>query len=447
MPDFTLIGAGPVGTLMALMLAQRGRSVRLIERRADPRQTPPERGRSINLALAARGLAALEHAGLAAAVAPALLPMSGRMLHDERGALQFLRYGQNENEIIYAVGRERLNRLLIEAAARCEGIELRFETRCLDVDPGAGRVTLRAEPSGRDFEEPFEVLLGTDGAGSAVRTALATRGLLRAHESPLEHDYKELAVPAAADRAGGFVFEPQALHIWPRGGYMLIALPNTDASFTATLFLSRHGDPSFERLSSGGAVRRLFESQFADAAAAIPDLTQQFATHPQSRLGTLHCERWQFEGRILLLGDAAHAIVPFHGQGLNCGFEDCRLLDELLDDGAANEPRARAALFARFERERRPDTEAIAAMALENYEEMRDAVRSPQFARRQALAAQLERRFPGRFIPRYSMVMFHPEIPYAEAQRRGEAQQRVLDALLANPERPEVEPLLQRAGL
>ena len=447
MPDFTLIGAGPVGTLMALMLAERGRSVRLIERRADPRRAPPERGRSINLALAARGLAALEHAGLAASVAPALLPMSGRMLHDERGALQFLRYGQHESEIIYAVGREQLNARLIEAAAGCARIELRFDTRCLDVDAGAGRVKLRDQRSGRDFDEPFEVLLGTDGAGSAVRTALATRGLLRAHESPLEHDYKELTVPGDATRTGGFVFEPQALHIWPRGGYMLIALPNTDGSFTATLFLPRHGDPSFERLAAGDAVRRLFDSQFADAAAAIPDLTQQFATHPQSHLGTLHCEHWQVEGRILLLGDAAHAIVPFHGQGLNCGFEDCRLLDELLDDGAIDEPRARAALFARFERERRPDTEAIAAMALENYEEMRDSVRSPQFARRQALAGQLERRFPGRFIPRYSMVMFHPEIPYAEAQRRGEAQQRVLDALLTDPERPEVEPLLQRAGL
>jgi kynurenine 3-monooxygenase len=447
MPDFTLIGAGPVGTLMALMLANRGRSVRLIERRPDPRRVPPERGRSINLALAARGLAALEHAGVAARVTPALLPMSGRMLHDERGALQFLPYGQNAREVIYAVSRELLNRALIEAAAECPRIELCFDRRCLDVDPGAGQLLLRDEGSGREYPQPFELLLGTDGAGSAVRTALSARGLLRAHEAPLPHDYKELAIAADPARPGGFVFDPQALHIWPRGGYMLIALPNTDGSFTATLFLPRHGDPSFEALSGDAAIRLLFTTQFADAAAVMPDLPQQFAVNPQSRLGTWHCEPWQLDGRILLLGDAAHAIVPFHGQGLNCGFEDCRLLDRLLAEAAAGEQGTRAALYARFERARRPDTDAIATMALENYQEMRDGVRSPQFARRQALAAQLEQRFPARFIPRYSMVMFHPEITYAEAQRRGAAQQRVLDALLSGPEPPELEPLLQQAGL
>jgi kynurenine 3-monooxygenase len=194
-------------------------------------------------------------------------------------------------------------------------------------------------------------------------------------------------------------------------------------------------------------VLRFFQAQFADAARAIPDLAQQFAAHPQSRLGTLYCDRWQVEGRVLLLGDAAHAIVPFHGQGLNCGFEDCRLLDRLLSGAAQSDARERTAIFLRFERERRPDTAAIAAMALENYQEMRDAVRSPQFARRQALAAALERSFPGRFIPRYSMVMFHPEIAYAEAQRRGAAQQRVLDTLVADPDSIRIETLLDQAGL
>jgi kynurenine 3-monooxygenase len=438
-PDYTLIGAGPVGALMALLLARRGQRVRLFERRPDPRQAPPERGRSINLALAARGLTALAHADLSARIAPLLMPMPGRMLHDERGALQFLRYGQHQREVIYAASREQLNRTLIDAAAASNAIDLRFDTRCLDVDPLAGCVLLRDERSGQDYREAFAVLLGADGAGSAVRTALAGRGLLRAHESPLAHDYKELALPPG--------FEAQALHIWPRGGYMLIALPNTDASFTATLFLPRHGDPGFDQLSTDAAVQHLFDTQFGDAAAMMPDLTRQFFAHPQSRLGTLHCDRWQVDGRILLLGDAAHAIVPFHGQGLNCGFEDCRLLDQLLVTGVASDPDARAALFARFERERRPDTDAIATMALENYQEMRDTVRSPLFVRRQALASELERRFPERFIPRYSMVMFHPEIPYAEAQRRGAAQQRVLDALLAAHDRPELESLLQSAGL
>ena len=447
MPGYSVIGAGPVGTLMALMLANRGQRVRLIERRADPRHAPAERGRSINLAMAARGILALEQAGLMSHITPAMMPMPGRMVHDEHGTLQFLRYGQNEREVIYAVSRERLNLILIEAAAQCPGIELRFNTRCLDVDVGAGSVALRDETSGHSYSESFEVLLGADGAGSAVRAALLARGLLQAHEQPLDHDYKELAIPADATRPERYAYEPRALHIWPRGGYMLIALPNTDGSFTATLFLSRRGDPGFDRLQSADAVQRFFQAQFADAARAIPDLTQQFAAHPQGRLGTLYCQRWQVEGRMLLLGDAAHAIVPFHGQGLNCGFEDCRLLDRLLSGPAAGNARERGEIFERFERQRQPDTAAIAAMALENYQEMRDAVRSPQFVQRQRLAAALERRFPGRFIPRYSMVMFHPEISYAEAQRRGAAQQRVLDALMADPESASTETLLEQAGL
>jgi len=437
-PRYTIIGAGPVGALMALMLARRGQSVRVFERRADPRRAPPERGRSINLALAARGLAALEHAGLAARIAPEMTAMPGRMLHDVQGALQFLPYGQNEYEVIYAISRERLNRMLVEAAAEQPQIELRFNTRCIGLEPQAGSVQLREEHAASSVSEPFEILLAADGAGSPVRGALAARGLARVDERPLAHDYKELLIGATASgtavatasgtggfATGGYVFEPHALHIWPRGGFMLIALPNTDGSFTATLFLPRHGPHGFDRLEHGEAVRAFFGEQFADAADVIPDLQRQFAQHPQSRLGTVYCDGWQAAGRVLLLGDAAHAIVPFHGQGLNCGFEDCRVLDGLL---AAGDPPAAA--LAEFERQRRPDTDAIAAMALENYVEMRDGVRSAQFAARRRLAAELEREFPGRFIPRYSMVMFHPEIPYAEAQRRGAQQERVLDRLV-----------------
>jgi kynurenine 3-monooxygenase len=446
-PDFTLIGAGPVGALMSLLLERRGHAVRLIERRADPRRLLPERGRSINLALAARGLVALEAAGLSERIAPELMPMPGRMLHESDGTLRRLRYGEAERDIIFAVSRERLGRLLIDAVAGRPGIELRFATRCLDVEMDTRDITLRDEASGHSYSDRFTVLLGTDGAASAVRTALAARGLLRAQERPLDHDYKELTVPPDAESRGGYAFEPRALHIWPRGGFMLIALPNVDASFTATLFLARHGDPGFDRLRTDDAVRRFFATHFADAAGVIPDLLQQFALHPQGRLSTIGCDRWQAAGRVLLLGDAAHAILPFHGQGLNCGFEDCRLLDRLLAGPEAREPGALAVLFERFERERLPDTTAIAAMALENYEEMRDTVRTAQFAERQALAADLARRFPGRFIPRYSMVMFHPEIPYAEAQRRGLAQERVLDALRAGGTGLDAEALLGQVGL
>jgi kynurenine 3-monooxygenase len=426
MPGYTIIGAGPVGALMGLMLARRGQRVRLIERRADPRIAPPERGRSINLALAARGMVALEHAGVSSRIAPQMIAMPGRMLHDEHAALQFLPYGQNEHEVIYAISRDQLNRILIEAATEHPDIELRFNTRCIDLDPAAGTLQLRDELGGSAHSEPFEVLLAADGAGSAVRAALVARGLTRVDEQPLAHDYKELLIPASTHgAAASYVFEPHALHIWPRGGFMLIALPNTDGSFTATLFLPRRGRPGFDRLEHAAAVRAFFRQQFADAAAVIPDLEQQFVLHPQSQLGTVYCQGWQAAGRVLLLGDAAHAIVPFHGQGLNCGFEDCGVLDRLLVSH-----RQSAIALAQFERERRPNTDAIAAMALENYIEMRDGVRSAQFAQRKRLAGELERDFPGRFIPRYSMVMFHPEIAYAEAQRRGAEQERLLDRLV-----------------
>jgi kynurenine 3-monooxygenase len=419
----TIVGAGPVGTLMALLLARRGRQVRLLERRADPRRSAAEQGRSINLALAARGIAALEQAGLMPQVRRQMVSMPGRMLHHTDGRLQFLRYGQNDAEVIHAISREQLNRTLIEAAAAQPGIELQFNVRCIDVDPAAGELQVQDQGGGVRALR-FELLLAADGAGSAVRAALARRGLAEVREEMLAHDYKELTITAGDDDAHRYVFEPHALHIWPRGGYMLIALPNTDGSFTATLFLPRHGDPGFDRLQDAQAVRSFFEQQFADAAAVIGALERQFAGHPQGRLGTVHCARWHFGERLLLLGDAAHAIVPFHGQGLNCGFEDCCLLDRLLHQQAHT-----GTALAQFEQQRRPDTEAIAAMALENYVEMRDGVRSAQFAQRRALAAQLERAFPDRFIPRYSMVMFHPEIPYREAQRRGVLQQRLLDAL------------------
>jgi kynurenine 3-monooxygenase len=439
----TVIGGGPVGTLLALLLERRGAQVRVLERRADPRRGPPEHGRSINLALAARGITALERAGLMPLVAPQLLGLRGRMLHEIGATPRFLPYGQNASEIIYAVSREALNRTLIEAAAARPGIELVFEARCLDVDPAAGRLRWQALQSGQQHEEEFELLLGADGAGSAVRAALIARGYSRASEAPLSHDYKEIDVardPARPD--GGFVFAPDALHIWPRGGFMLIALPNTDGSFTATLFLPRTGSVSFEQLATPAAVQAFLEREFPDAAPTIHDPTAQFARHPQGRLGTLYCEGWQAEGRVLLLGDAAHAIVPFHGQGLNCGFEDCVLLERLLDAAATPQQALR-----QFEPARRADARAIAAMALENYQEMRDAVRSPRFAERRALAQALERDFPGRFIPRYAMVMFHPEIPYAEAQRRGAQQEQVIDALLAGAPSTEAERLLTRAGL
>ena len=439
----TIVGAGPVGTLLALLLAKGGREVQLLERRTDPRLATAESGRSINLALAARGLAALERAGVLTGLRSLMVEMRGRQVHEPGGASSLMPYGLHPQEVIHAIGRSRLNAALIDAAAMQPGITLRFSQRCIDVDPASGTLQLRDEHSGTLHSEQAGLLIAADGAGSAVRAALARRGVLQEREAPLDHDYKELLIPAKAD--GGYALERNALHIWPRGGYMLIALPNPDGSFTATLFLPARGAvPSFESLNAPGAARAFFAAQFPDALRLLPDFDSQYVRHPQGKLATLYCWPWH-SGRTLLIGDAAHAIVPFHGQGLNCGFEDCVELARLLAEGADL-----AQTCTRFERERRPNTDAIAAMALENYEEMRAHVLAPDFARRKQLAAELELRFPERFIARYAMVMFHPEIPYAEAQRRGAMQDNVLDALLAGnsgAESSEAARLLGEAGL
>ncbi len=415
-----IVGAGLAGALLALLLARRGLRVTLYERRPDPRQAAPERGRSINLALAARGMRALERAGVMQQVRALLIPMRGRMIHEPSGQAALQPYGQREHEVIFSVGRAELNRVLIEEAARHASVSVRFNQQCLGADDPAQRLRFRDQPSGATYDVALSPTIATDGAGSAVRASLAAAGLLSVREEWLAHDYKELTVPPGA--AG--TLERQALHIWPRGGFMLIALPNTDGSFTATLFLAREGPQSFAALGTPQAVTQFFSREFGDALPLLPDLPAQFAAHPQGQLGTVYTAPWHLNGQVLLLGDAAHAIVPFHGQGMNAAFEDCAVLDELL----ARHPDWQG-LFGEFERSRRPNTAAIARMALENYTEMRDTVLDARFVRRRTIAMALERRFPGRFIPRYSMVMFHPEIPYAEALRRGEVQAQLLEDL------------------
>jgi kynurenine 3-monooxygenase len=418
-----IVGAGLAGALLALLLARRGLRVALFERRADPRQAQPERGRSINLALAARGLRALQRAGVLAQVQPLLIPMRGRMVHERSGRAALQPYGQREHEVIYSVGRADLNRVLIDAAARHGGVSVRFGQTCLGADSAASRLRFRGE--GGEYSVPLAPTLATDGAGSAVRGSLAAAGLVKVREEWLDHDYKELSISPAA----GAALEQHALHIWPRGGFMLIALPNTDGSFTATLFLPRSGAPSFATLHGAAAVTEFFGREFPDTLALLPDLAAQFAAHPQGQLGTVHTTPWHRGGEVLLLGDAAHAIVPFHGQGMNAAFEDCTQLDELLESHGTDW----AAAFAALEAARAPNAAAIARMALENYAEMRAAVLDEGFVRRRTLALELERRFPERFIPRYSMVMFHPEIPYAEALRRGAVQEQLLRELDAGP--------------
>ncbi|HEY0340859.1 MAG TPA: NAD(P)/FAD-dependent oxidoreductase [Steroidobacteraceae bacterium] len=421
-PSINIVGAGLAGALLAALLARRGFRITLYDRRPDPRKSDAEGGRSINLALAARGIRALERAGVMDRVRPLLIPMRGRLVHDASGSTALHPYGQREHEVIYSVGRAALNRVLIEEAARHDTVELRFEETCIAATPERNVLRFQNNSDRTEYELPLTPTIATDGAGSAIRTSLARAHQVSVREDWLDHDYKELTIPA---KGGRHVLDGKSLHIWPRGGFMLIALPNTDGSFTATLFLARVGQNSFAALNSGAtAVEAFFKREFADAVPLMPDLTREFAAHPQGQLGTVHLTPWHIGGSVLLLGDAAHAIVPFHGQGMNAAFEDCIVLDGLLDRHDDWEP-----LFADFANMRRANAAAIAEMALENYTEMRDTVLDAGFVRRKAIAMELERRFPDRFIPRYSMVMFHPEIPYAEAQRRGAVQAEILQEL------------------
>jgi len=419
----TIVGAGLCGSLLAIVLKRRGLDVSVLERRADPRTGRAAAGRSINLALSARGIRALRHAGIFSKVAPLLMPMRGRIVHNEDGSTELQPYGRREEEQIFSVSRAELNRILIDTAERDYDTVLSFEQEAREFDAASRELRVSDLARGRDYALRQGPVIAADGAGSAIRRALGAS--VGAAEALLPHGYKELGIPAGP--GGCHRIDARGLHIWPRGDFMLIALPNPGGDFTLTLFMPNEGRRSFGSLGKPALVRTFFMRWFADVVPLIPDLEEAFLTNPVGVLGTVRCRRWHAAGDVLLIGDAAHAIVPFHGQGMNLAFEDCMLLERILE---AKEGWERA--FAVFETEQKPNANAIADMALENYVEMRDTVRDPKYKLRKALSFELERRLPNRFIPRYSMVMFHDEIPYAVAQQRGVVQQELLDDLVRN---------------
>jgi kynurenine 3-monooxygenase len=417
-----IIGAGPTGALLAILLQRRGHAVELYESRPDPREAAAESGRSINLALADRGIHALQMTGVFQDLAPSLLPMRGRLIHDLEGGTSLQPYGQRPNEIIYSISRHKLNRTLIEVATAQPGVTVHFEHRFEAAEFDQGTALIRDLRRDRLISVPMEPLLATDGAGSWMRRRLSSLHLIDAHETDLEHGYKELSIPAGA--GGRPRMARDALHIWPRGNYMLIALPNEDGSFTATLFLAKRGEPSFESLTEKADIEAFLSRSFPDVRGLMPNCIAEFQHHPVGFLGTVSARPWAHEGMAALVGDSAHAIVPFHGQGMNCCFEDCVEFDACLSRHASWK-----SVFSEFGALRRPDTDAIAVMALDNYLEMRERVAHPKFRLQQALALELERRFPQHFIPRYSMVMFHHEIPYRTALERGTIQAELLAEL------------------
>jgi kynurenine 3-monooxygenase len=421
----TLIGGGLGGALLATYLGQAGYEVDLYERRPDPAAGNMIGGRSINLAISVRGLHALREVGLADETLRSAIPMRGRMIHGPRGDLHFQPYDKDPTRCINSMSRAGLNAAMLAAAQRCPGVRVHFNCRCVDVDlEEAAAEIVRADPAepGRAIETlrtAGDVLIGIDGAYSAVRRAMQRLDRFDYEQCYLPHGYKELSIPPAG--GGGFRMEPHALHIWPRRSYMMIALPNPDGSFTCTLFYHFEGPESFAELRSDEDVRRFFEQQFPDAVPLMPTLLGDFRANPTGSMITVRASPWYYRDRVALVGDAAHAVVPFYGQGANAAFEDCTVLSECVGAYAPNWGR----VFAEYHARRKPHVDALANLALENFIEMRDKTGSRAFRAYKKLDRTLHRSLPGIYTPLYTMVSF-TRTPYADAVRRARLQDRVL---------------------
>lgn len=425
----TLIGAGLNGPLLATLLAQRGVAVEIYERRPDMRRVRVSAGRSINLAISTRGIHALQQAGLWEQMRSIIIPMKGRMMHSIAGDLTFQPYGKNEGEVINSISRAELNIALINAAEE-RGATIHFNRRCTGYDLKTGAIRIRDEETGEETTLQAGVVIGCDGSASSIRTEMLKLNRFNFSQQYLDYGYKELTIPAGPQ--GKHLLETHALHIWPRGNHMLIALPNIDGTFACILFLPFDGEDGFAGLTTAAQVEEFFASRFPDAVPLMPQLAESYFANPIGAMVTVKCFPWHVAERALLLGDAVHAIVPFFGQGINCGFEDCSCLLELLDRYGANWP----FLFAEFEKERKVNTDAIADMAIENFTEMRDRVADSRFLFRKKVELALEARYPRLFVPKYSMVTFH-RIPYSVALARGAVQDRMLAELCESIRRVE----------
>ncbi|WP_276373302.1 NAD(P)/FAD-dependent oxidoreductase [Chryseolinea sp. H1M3-3] len=414
-----ITGAGLVGCLLAVYLCRRGYKVTVFERRPDLRQQQVDAGRSINLALSNRGLRALEEIGLADDIIRIAIPMHKRMIHALDGSLTFQPYGK-QGQFINSISRSNLNILLLETAEK-QGATFHFSHRVTEVDLMA--TTLTVQQNGVTADNTFDAIVGADGAFSAVRHAMQFTDQFNFSQDYIEHAYKEFHIPATPN--GQFAMEKNALHIWPRESYMLIALPNPDGSFTCTLFFPFDGDPSFSSLRTEQNIRHFFLSNFPDATALMPRLIHDFNSNPTSSLVTMKCFPW-VRNKTLLIGDAAHAIVPFYGQGMNAGFEDCRILNQLMDQHQDDWEKTIQA----FQLQRKPDTDAIAQLALDNFIEMRDLVADADFLLRKKIEAKLHELYPEEWIPLYSMVTFYDNIRYSEAYRIGLKQKKIMDEVM-----------------
>ena len=426
MPKFVLVGSGLAGGLLAAYLGRRGYDVELYERRADPREGNIVGGRSINLALSTRGIHALEQLGIADEVLRHAIPMPGRMIHDKSGDLHFSPYDRDPRNHINSIGRAALNTTVIEAALRYPNVRVLFNHCCTGVDLDSATAHLvNTTPSLHysntpSLAAPGDAIIGVDGAFSAVRQSMQRQiPNFQYDESYLAHGYKELTIPPAPD--GSWRMEKNALHIWPRKSFMMIALPNPDGSFTCTLFWEFKGPRSFENTTSDDDVRRFFDEEFPDAVPLMPALLEEFRENPTGSLVTIRCGPWFYKDTVALVGDAAHAVVPFYGQGMNAAFEDCVVLDECL----AACPDNRESAFADYFQRRKENADALADLAVQNFIEMRDKTASKTFRAKKKLDHWLEAVLPGIYLPLYTMITF-TRMPYAQAARRARVQDTII---------------------
>lgn len=415
-------GSGLAGSLMAIYLAQRGFRVELYERRPDMRQVNISAGKSINLALSVRGLHALHEVGLGDEVTQMMIPMRGRMIHRLDNSTEFQPYSHDQQKAINSISRGGLNKVLMNKAESL-GVKIIFNQRSLGMNFQTGEVRFRDEGSGREYAVPSQTVIGADGAFSGVRDELLKQPLINYSQQYHPAGYKELHIPPGV--GGAWQLEKNALHIWPRGSFMMIALPNEDGSFTVTLFFPHKGENSFESLDSREKVMAFFQKWFPDALPLMPDIDKLFFENPTGMLVTVRVRPWSLGDKLTLVGDACHAVVPFYGQGMNCAFEDCAQLNECVGRHGDNW----ATVFEEYQQLRMDNANAIADMAIENYIEMRDKVADPMWQKRKHAEHRLEDLFPGKYVSRYEMISF-TRTPYAEAQRLGVVNERILDELV-----------------
>lgn len=424
--NIAIVGAGLVGGLLAVYMARRGHHVHAFDRRPDIRKMKVVQGRSINLALSDRGWRGLLEAGMENEIRKVALPMKGRMMHSRSGDLTFQQYGK-EGQAIYSVSRGLLNQELLHFADKYENVNLHFDHKCLDIDTESNSITFLNESSQETVKVSADRIFGADGAYSAVRNRMQKLDRFDYSQEYLTHGYKELEIPPAAD--GSHRMQNDCLHIWPREEFMLIALPNPDGSFTCTLFLAFDGKESFSKIKTDQDVLDFFQRNFADAIPLMPTLIEDFRDNPTSSLMMVKCSPWNFKDKICLIGDAAHAIVPFYGQGMNCGFEDCRVLNDML--GEMNDDFS--TVLPRFARERKPASDAILELALRNYIEMRDKTADKEFLLQKKIEARFSKLHPDKWIPLYSQVSFS-HIPYHQALANGDAQEAIMKQVMKRPE-------------